>query len=321
MPPTRRKKKTKSNSNRLPPDILPGGSCSHHEERKLTQEKMTAIISSPVQSSPVADPAHSTSKVIIIGKNHHHTLSVARVFGLNGIKPYGIVVGKGAKFGFVRRSRCWQKVWGVNDEVGMTEILRREFQNETLKPVVIPCSDPEAIALDNNLDELSKRYILGSFNHEQGRIPQLMDKFAQVEFVRDRLGLDMAESFIIDLTGGNIPDALPFPCLVKPVVSAEGSKGDIRKFTDKDSLREYFGTLRAKGYTRILAQRFLDIDYEFCLSGCCGDIISYFVSKTVRAWPNVGGLDAGIKSWMSRKFMNYVSICLRKFLTQGIRDS
>ena len=154
----------------------------------------------------------------------------------------------------------------------MIEILRREFQGETLKPVVIPCSDPETIAIDNNLHELEKKYILGSFNHEQGRIPQLMDKFSQVEFVRDNLGLNMAESFIINLADGDIPAGLPFPCLVKPVVSAEGNKSDIRKFDDRDSLREYFDVLREKGYTRILAQRFLDIDYEFCLSGCCGEI-------------------------------------------------
>lgn len=229
------------------------------------------------------------NKIILICKNNHHLLGIARVFGINGIKPYGIIVGKGRTFGFVRHSKYWQKTWGAKDEAEMLEILRREFQNETLKPVIIPCSDQEAITLDSNLDELSRKYILGSFNNEQGRIPKLMDKFSQVEFVKNNLGLNMAESFIINLADGNIPDELPFPCLVKPVVSAEGSKSDIRKFTDKESLREYFGVLRSKGYTRILAQRFLDIDYEFCLSGCCGEYISYFVSKTLRLWPNVGG--------------------------------
>lgn len=231
----------------------------------------------------------SGNKVIIIGKNHHHILAMARVFGVNGIKPYGIFVGMFSVMGFARRSKYWRKVWSAKNNAQVIDILRREFQNETQKPVVIPCSDAAAIELDNHLDELRQKYILGSFNHEQGRIPQLMDKFSQVEFVKNNLGLNMAESFIINLSDGEIPAGLPFPCIVKPVVSAEGNKGDIRKFDDIESLREYLGVLKAKGYERILAQKFLDIDYEFCLSGCCGEIISYFVSKTVRAWPIVGG--------------------------------
>ncbi|MBR4195478.1 MAG: hypothetical protein IKQ95_02050 [Synergistaceae bacterium] len=242
---------------------------------------------------------------------------MARVFGINGIKPYGIVVGRRAKSGFVRRSRYWQKCWAAKDEAEMIEILRREFQGETLKPVVIPCSDPETIAIDNNLHELEKKHILGSFNHEQGRIPQLMDKFSQVEFVRDNLGLNMAESFIINLADGDIPAGLPFPCLVKPVVSAEGNKSDIRKFDDRDSLREYFDVLREKGYTRILAQRFLDIDYEFCLSGCCGENISYLVSKTLRLWPNVGGTGSMLQIIDDEKIHEAGRNILRKIYNLG----
>lgn len=231
----------------------------------------------------------SGNKVIIIGKNHHHILAIARVFGVNGIKPYGIFVGMFSVMGFARRSKYWRKVWSAKNNAQVIDILRREFQNETQKPVVIPCSDAAAIELDNHLDELSQKYILGSFNHQQGKIPQLMDKFSQVEFVKNNLGLSMAESFIINLSDGDIPAGLPFPCIVKPVVSAEGNKGDIRKFDDIESLREYLGVLKAKGYERILAQRFIDFDYECNMVGCCGEFISCILTKVIRHWPNVGG--------------------------------
>ena len=116
-----------------------------------------------------------------------------------------------------------------------------------------------------------------------------MNKFSQVDFVKNNLGLDMAKSFIVDLPAESLPEGLEFPCLVKPVATLEGKKGDIRRFEDAEALMKYLVVLRGKGYERILVQKFLDIDYEFCLSGCCGEVISYFVSKTVRAWPNVGG--------------------------------
>lgn len=48
--------------------------------------------------------------VIIIGGNHHNPLGVVRSFGVNGIRPYGIIVTGQNKSSFVTKSRYWKKL-------------------------------------------------------------------------------------------------------------------------------------------------------------------------------------------------------------------
>lgn len=84
------------------------------------------------------------NKVILIGGNHHNGLGLARSFGVNGIKPYGIIVGEGAEHGFVRKSKYWAKTWVIKSDDEIVEFLLNAFQNEKEKPVVIPYSDGAA---------------------------------------------------------------------------------------------------------------------------------------------------------------------------------
>lgn len=229
------------------------------------------------------------NKVILIGGNHHNGLGLARSFGVNGIKPYGVIVGEGAEHGFVRKSKYWAKTWVINSDDKIVEFLLSTFQDEKEKPVVIPYSDGAAEEIDLNLDRLKEHFLLPSIGGQQGKIAELMDKQKQVEFAQT-YGIPMAKSCVVDLSDIRLPEDMIYPCIVKPVVSAEGEKSDIRKCDTETQTVAYLQELREKGYHRFLVQEYLIYDTEYLMVGSInGQNQCWFNSKKIRVWPVVGG--------------------------------
>jgi predicted ATP-grasp superfamily ATP-dependent carboligase len=74
--------------------------------------------------------------VVLIGGNHHNGLGLVRSFGINGIKAYGIIVGEDAEMSFCRKSKYWKQTWAVKTEEEALVLLKKEFSNKKLKPVV-----------------------------------------------------------------------------------------------------------------------------------------------------------------------------------------
>lgn len=229
------------------------------------------------------------NKVILIGGNHHNGLGLARSFGVNGINPYGVIVGEGAEHGFVRKSKYWAKTWAIKSDDEIVEFLLNAFQNEKEKPVVIPYSDGAAEEIDLNLDRLKEHFLLPSIGGQQGKIAELMDKQKQVEFAQT-YGIPMAKSCVVDLNDIRLPEDMIYPCIVKPVVSAEGEKSDIRKCDTETQTVAYLQELREKGYHRFLVQEYLIYDTEYLMVGSIsGQNQCWFNSKKIRVWPVVGG--------------------------------
>lgn len=229
------------------------------------------------------------NKVILIGGNHHNGLGLARSFGVNGIKPYGVIVGEGAEHGFVRKSKYWAKTWVIKSDDEIVEFLLNAFQNEKEKPVIIPYSDGAAEEIDLNLDRLKEHFLLPSIGGQQGKIAELMDKQKQVEFAQT-YGIPMAKSCVVDLNDIRLPEDMIYPCIVKPVVSAEGEKSDIRKCDTETQTVAYLQELRQKGYHRFLVQEYLNYDTEYLMVGSIsGQNQCWVNSKKIRVWPVVGG--------------------------------
>lgn len=235
------------------------------------------------------------NKVVIIGGDHYNALGIVRCFGINGIKPYGILTttDKNKKKNFCYLSKYWEKYWlALSDEEALI-ILKQQFASEKEKPVLVPSSDGMALLIDLHLNELSEHFICPSIKGNQGEIAKLMDKSHQVEWAK-QLGIKTAKTWCVELNA-NIDflyNEVVFPCIVKPVISSEGHKTDITKCDDLDALRKCMKEIQEKGYHRILVQEFLQKDYEAELFGCIGehsDRIPYLFSKHVREWPPVGG--------------------------------
>lgn len=144
--------------------------------------------------------------VVLLGISHHNGLGLVRSLGINGVNPYGIIIGENSNKSFIRKSKYWKKTWAVEDDKAAVELLQREFGNRTEKIIVIPYADGAAYEVDRNLNKLSKFCVLPSINNEEGRIAELMNKQSQYSYCKE-LGIPMLDTVTIDIgiySGGGI---------------------------------------------------------------------------------------------------------------------
>lgn len=219
--------------------------------------------------------------VILIGGDHHNGLGLVRSFGLHNVKPHGIIIDKHADKGFLRYSKYWGKVWFAKDEKDALEILRKE--NFSQKPILIPYSDGAAKMIDLNLNELSERYLCPSICGKQGEITRLMDKLEQTKLAQ-QFGLKMLTSQIIEIEKPDI--SLHLPLIVKPVISAEGRKIDIRICITQEELISALQFYKENNYSHALLQTYLSNYSEYVLTGAVFDhTVSFTIAQRIRQWP------------------------------------
>ena len=232
------------------------------------------------------------NKVIIVGINHFNTLGLIRSFGVNGIKPHVILVNPDGVSNFCGKSKFVGGFDVVHSDEEAFALLVEKFNDEKLKPVLVPSSDGAIYMIDTNHDTLSNKFILPHINNKQGEIAKLMNKDNQALWAQ-QLGIPTAKTFLINFDDEEwMKVDYPMPYIVKPVLSHEGSKGDIRRCDSRKELFDYINELKKKGYFRILLQEFLFKDYEMELFGTMMEHrkeIPYILTKHVREWKRVGG--------------------------------
>ena len=97
-----------------------------------------------------------------------------------------------------------------------------------------------------------------------------MDKFHQKELA-DKYSILTADSVVIDLSSEKNEDYLTnltYPRVLKPIVSANGSKDDITIVLNQSELQTAIIRLKEKGYEQILLQQYIKKDFEVCVCGC-----------------------------------------------------
>lgn len=236
------------------------------------------------------------NKVIIVGSgNNCNELGLVRNFGVNGIKPYGILFCNENlwKHEWVHRSKYWKKCDRVDNPEQAIEFLISKYGNEEEKPVVITPVDYIMQMIDANYDELSKHFLLQSFNNKQNGINKLANKLSQYEFTKE-LGFKMLDTYLIDFDNYLVEDYYnKLPLLLKPVQGGEGRKDDITVCKTKDELDYAIKKFSENGYTRVLAQKYLENRKEILSYGSINknaNLISFVVSGKIRQWPNVYGV-------------------------------
>lgn len=260
------------------------------------------------------------NEVIIVGINHFNTLGLIRSFGVNGVKPRVILVNSRGTSNFCGKSKYVNGcdiVQSYDDALKILHKISAEYQT---KPVLVPSSDGAIYMIDTHHDELTLNYIIPHINNKQGEIAKLMNKANQAIWAQ-QLDIPTAQTFLINFEDDNwqLMD-YPMPCIVKPVLSHEGSKGDIRRCNNRKELKGYIDYLKDKGYFRILLQEFLVKDYEMELFGTMmanRKEIPYILTKHVREWPVVGGSVCCHEFILDQVLHNQAKIILEKIKNCG----
>ena len=214
--------------------------------------------------------------VIVIGGDHHNTLGVIRSLGEKGIQSEALITSPDLKT-FAGCSRYVKKLHVVPYPKDIVPyMLAYLIQKE--KSIVICCHDAAASEIDVHLEELRPFFVLpGSV--EQGHITRLMDKKVMSELAL-QCGLSIPETFY-PLKLPIHADDVALPCIVKPLVSKNGTKNDIRICHHINEVNESVAHI---GKENVQIQQFIDKDFEYQLIGCStgGDVIIPGVSRIIR---------------------------------------
>lgn len=215
-----------------------------------------------------------TNKIIIIGTNHHNTLSMVRSFGEDGYNVTLFIYGQDHSYItssiYVDSFSFFSTANEAIDAVVQTAEMERE------KPVIIACSDEVSSLMDLRFEQLAS--ICYFFNaKEMGRITRFMDKQRQLE-IAEEAGFCVPKSITVFPNDVN-PVLIEYPCLVKPQASIHGGK-KIVICRNELELAKSLGEFDSR--YQVLVQDFIRKDYEIVILGMSFDediIIPGFIRK------------------------------------------
>lgn len=213
-------------------------------------------------------------ETIIIGTNHHNTLSMVRSFGEEGHKV--ILYIYGAEKSYIASSIYVESVSFFKTASDSIDAVSSFYKQTGEKPVIIACSDEISSLMDKRYDELiSKCYFFNA--GEASRITSFMDKQKQLKLAKE-CGFSAPASIDALPKDVNIED-IKYPCFVKPKASIYGGK-NIAICHSKAELKSALAKYNPD--YNILVQDYISKEYEIVVLGLSVDgkiIVPGFIQK------------------------------------------
>ena len=211
-----------------------------------------------------------SSHVIVMGKNYSTSLGVIRALGTAGYKCIAVQVSR--KKQKIKTpelfSRYVEKYYLAFGDCEKEVLQILDTLSDGGRKLIIPIDDYSAYILDRHYDSLAGRFFLPSVNQTGGALIELMKKDRQKEIAA---GSDIrcAKSFILNRNGQKqfeLTPGLPFPCFVKPNISAVTNKNSIQRCDSPEELKSVLDSVSA-GVSSVLAEEFLEITNEYVICG------------------------------------------------------
>lgn len=226
------------------------------------------------------------NEVIVFGNDHTNNVGVIQSLGIAGIRSVGLLFG--SRTNLVIGSKFTNKIITAKDPQTCIEKLLKEKTEDGVKTPIIACSDAAALALENNRDRLREHYVFEySTNYS---LRDLSQKKLQVEMAEEA-GFNVPKTWDLG-ESKSIPKDVCYPCLIKPLVSSEGAKTDIRVCRTREDLEKNLNTLI---HTKsVLLQQYIERDYEISILGCglsYGKCLIPAVENKLTLYPKYVGLE------------------------------
>lgn len=206
--------------------------------------------------------------VIVIGADHYNTLWLVRSLGIGGFNPIVIVVGAHCGRSFVSKSKYCKQCYHIKsiDDIVAT-LLSFQFSERI---VIFTSGDPYAVVIDKNYNQLSQKYILQGCNNREGELVYWMDKDNMLAMAKE-CGLSIPYTRKLDLSEDIDFSEIPYPCLIKPEISAESTKNTFRICQNIEELRHSISEVRGD-CKNVILQEFIQPDFECLLYGVSTEI-------------------------------------------------
>lgn len=243
-------------------------------------------------------------EIVVFGKDSYNTLGLMRSMGHRGFSIY-LILQKSAVPGYCRLSKYATHIKQIHEvEEGIDFLLHQYPTQGSEKMVVIPTSDLIASVLDEHYEELSSRYIFPNAGGDV-RLSAIMDKRLMTEIAAES-GLTVPRTLEY-VCGDALPESIPFPCMVKPAKSIEGSKSEMRVCHNMTELEE--ATVNHSQGHKLLLQQYIEKEYDILLLGCRCPNNKVFLSGVFqkKRWllfgndGTFGKITTSIEQWFDRK--------------------
>ena len=248
------------------------------------------------------------SKVIVFGNDHTNNVGVIQSLGKVGYQSIGLLYG--IKTDIVLSSKYTDKVITAKDPQSCIDKLLNNYHAGETKIPIIACSDIAALTLERNASRLKKHFVFGY--SKLYSLEYLLKKENQVRLAI-KVGFNVPRSWNLE-DSKNVPNDISFPCLIKPLISCEGAKSDIRVCHTREELEMDLNSLR---YTKkVLLQQYIERDYEISIIGCglsSGKCIIPVIENKLTLYPKYVGLECLTE--MQPLEDESLKACIEKFIS------
>lgn len=224
--------------------------------------------------------------VIVFGNDHTNSVGVIQSLGQAGYKSIGLLFGD--RSNFVSSSKYTKGVITAKGAQECIEKLLKNIPTNNGKTPIIACCDTAALILEQNADRLKEYFVFEYATNYS--IEYLSKKENQVRLATES-GFNVPKSWNLR-DSKRIPIDITYPCILKPLVSCEGAKSDIRVCKTREELEKNLNSL---AYTKnVLLQQYIDRDYEISILGCglkSGQCVIPVVENKLTLYPKDVGLE------------------------------
>lgn len=225
-------------------------------------------------------------RVIVFGNDHTNTLGVIQSLASEGISVLPLLFGD--RTGIVKASKYVQRIESASDADACVKRLLK--LNVSERTPIIACCDSAALSIDKAKDNLTALgYVFEHSTIHHSLFPYF-EKDIQVGLAKDS-GLNVPLSVKVDKIE-DIPEEFVYPCLIKPLVSCHGGKGNIKICKNHDELLSNYKNL--KDTPQVILQQYIERDYEVSILGCGtsdGHCIIPAVENKLTLYPKYVGLE------------------------------
>lgn len=247
-------------------------------------------------------------QVIVFGNDHTNSVGIIQTLGRVGYNAIGLLFGD--KTGYVKSSKYTKRIISGSDpQACVDNLLKQSFESKTKIPI-IACCDIAALTLERNSDRLKDQFVFEYATNYS--LEYLAKKENQVRMATDA-GFNVPKSWTLNDTK-DIPSDVDFPCLIKPLVSCKGAKGDIRVCYTKDELIKNLNSLKVT--KQVILQQYIDRDYEISILGCGlsnGKCLIPVVENKLTLYPKNVGLEclANMQKLTDKDIINNITNLVR----------
>lgn len=202
---------------------------------------------------------------ILFGEGNYNTLGVLHCMATKGVEVFLLLVGTGKRIlhgeviGYSKYARYGQVVKTEQEGLEWLLVHKEEFPQRT---VIYPTSDTAETLLDCHFEALIPHFAFPNCG-KQSEVTRLMEKDVQAALA-DQCGIRTLMSMYTNSPECNL-DKVKYPCMVKPLISISGSKGDMRVCANRKELDDAIFT--AKHTKDFIVQQYIHNEADLLFLG------------------------------------------------------